>query len=1100
MINHLCIFCIILSIVSYTASCSKHVNTNIIESFGIITYNGGESSETIYLQLWYSNTTYQCSILPNIPETNFGCDNTTWTASYSPNNCTSNPKMMIENDNSDSVWADRVYINLRNGTFYGIDGICIYPPYTNFVGDKYGEFLGNSDSLSHCGANTIYSWIVGVDYQDNDWGPPQQIIEFDTTRPNQYINNAVWRHELPCLHEPLYVSSSSVHSFGIIVSDDSKDATDNIVNLQLLFSDLTYQCSVMPDTAGTDYWCDSATWTVTYSDNHCITDPKIMIENSDSDALVIRDVYMNLNDSSFYGITGICIYPPYTDISGDFYYQDGDYATETCGENAIYSQSIGVDNDATQYAPSKQLLSFDITSPNEYINNAVWESVDSLNCSLPPTSSPSNSPTNFPINSASNCVDFDPTYNSLDGTDITMIIDASKIPYPSSNSTVDEYIVSQDNLFVEGILCNHTRANICFIGCYYPGSCLETVVNPLGGMNILTINCNITSSCTNMKINITHSTISQFSMICVNKFACNGAEIFIESTQGVNISLDCQSASACSNMIITLENNMKANISCYHDNACDNLMIDTDHSKDVHIHLNMYRYSEDITIHEYYWQNVETTCGYHQDKRYIQYPTNYLLDSEDILKLARDEYPSSNKLPCEDIMIECTGNQTDFERKCEYQYQLSDQVELDSILTSESRPKCYWLDIGQLYTASCKGTCGDTIRYHRFNQTFSLYLVFEYENDTSTLRRMLENNALTTRSYRVCDAYFGDVNVTERTLTSIDAIFDAALAFVSASGQTIHDVIVPPETSLGENMPYIICTNGKKNAISITTSLTVESASSDQNEVQGVFDANGDFITKSQELLSKLFGVPVIIEVNIDQTVTNEGFTSGEIAGIVIGAIVVTAILVTAIGWIIRYCDRKRKTIFVRNPMVISIGIGYYDNEVSMRDREYKVHATDLDDGIKRDIDNSIKLFKDVFKYDIFPKQYDGQDLNSYKAYWSKGELIKFLIERSSDLDQSSYDGLIALISGHGIGGKDMAEKILTSDYGLITKTDLHRIFSNSGKSRDIPRMFVFDCFSGTKDRETEPRHRLTIDEDENADESDESENENAKGIKRKQM
>ena len=90
------------------------------------------------------------------------------------------------------------------------------------------------------------------------------------------------------------------------------------------------------------------------------------------------------------------------------------------------------------------------------------------------------------------------------------------------------------------------------------------------------------------------------------------------------------------------------------------MVIHTDHSENVYIYMNMY-IQEDITIYHYHY-NVETTCGYHQDKRYVRFPTNHILDPDEILELAQDEY-DTNKLPCEDIRIECTGNNTDFERE-----------------------------------------------------------------------------------------------------------------------------------------------------------------------------------------------------------------------------------------------------------------------------------------------------------------------------------------------------------------------------------------------------------------------------------------------------
>ena len=141
---------------------------------------------------------------------------------------------------------------------------------------------------------------------------------------------------------------------------------------------------------------------------------------------------------------------------------------------------------------------------------------------------------------------------------------------------------------------------------------------------------------------------------------------------------------------------------------------------------------------------------------------------------------------------------------------------------------------------------------------------------------------------------------------------------------------------------------------------------------------------------------------------------------------------------------------YVRYPMVISIGIGYYDKNMPKRNKEYKGYADDLDAGVRRDIDNSINVFGNTFKYDVFPQEYEGQNVNNYRAYWLKKDLIQFLERKAMDLDSLSYDGLIALISCHGID-----EHILTSDYGLIPKTKIHRIFSKSGQSRDI-REYLF--------------------------------------------
>eukprot|EP01084_Bolivina_argentea_P097942 176051_1 len=60
------------------------------------------------------------------------------------------------------------------------------------------------------------------------------------------------------------------------------------------------------------------------------------------------------------------------------------------------------------------------------------------------------------------------------------------------------------------------------------------------------------------------------------------------------------------------------------------------------------------------------------------------------------------------------------------------------------------------------------------------------------------------------------------------------------------------------------------------------------------------------------------------------------------------------------------------------------------------------------------------------------------------------------------YDGLVVIVSGHGT-----ERSILTSDYRVFSKLAIHRIFSNNHpKTREIPRLFIFDCCSGSGQQE----------------------------------
>ncbi len=95
-------------------------------------------------------------------------------------------------------------------------------------------------------------------------------------------------------------------------------------------------------------------------------------------------------------------------------------------------------------------------------------------------------------------------------------------------------------------------------------------------------------------------------------------------------------------------------------------------------------------------------------------------------------------------------------------------------------------------------------------------------------------------------------------------------------------------------------------------------------------------------------------------------------------------------------------------------------------------------------------------------------DPDEPKIKWNKQELMDFLNERVESLaknvfdpnnpNDGGWDGLIFTISCHGI-----SNNIITSDYGLVSKNKIHRIFSGPSYavSREIPRVFMFDCCDG---------------------------------------
>eukprot|EP01083_Nonionella_stella_P295109 1002996_1 len=144
----------------------------------------------------------------------------------------------------------------------------------------------------------------------------------------------------------------------------------------------------------------------------------------------------------------------------------------------------------------------------------------------------------------------------------------------------------------------------------------------------------------------------------------------------------------------------------------------------------------------------------------------------------------------------------------------------------------------------------------------------------------------------------------------------------------------------------------------------------------------------------------------------------------------------------------------IRNPMVISIGIERYQDKPNNPGIE--VRCQDLY-GISRDYQNIAALCK-FFNWQMYPRK--------EKLEWTQSEMIDFLQERATEAsDTNKFDAILAVISGHGY-----KNGIISSDYQLVSKTAIHRLFStNYPLLRELPRIFVFDCCSGNQERSCYP-------------------------------
>merc|ERR1712087_480196 len=158
-------------------------------------------------------------------------------------------------------------------------------------------------------------------------------------------------------------------------------------------------------------------------------------------------------------------------------------------------------------------------------------------------------------------------------------------------------------------------------------------------------------------------------------------------------------------------------------------------------------------------------------------------------------------------------------------------------------------------------------------------------------------------------------------------------------------------------------------------------------------------------------------------------------------------------------------TVEVRNPMVIVLGQAYYSKDKS--GKEYEGFIRDLD-GIDVDVRNMVTFFRSL-NYQIFPKETSYKSLKYPRCRWTKQELIDLLTRKAKDLEASikkggpnAFDAVFLTMSAHGIKGS-----IITRDHKLLSKEEIHRMFSSQGNvlSRGIPRIFLFDCCDGVEDQ-----------------------------------
>eukprot|EP01083_Nonionella_stella_P041336 112061_1 len=180
------------------------------------------------------------------------------------------------------------------------------------------------------------------------------------------------------------------------------------------------------------------------------------------------------------------------------------------------------------------------------------------------------------------------------------------------------------------------------------------------------------------------------------------------------------------------------------------------------------------------------------------------------------------------------------------------------------------------------------------------------------------------------------------------------------------------------------------------------------------------------------------------------------------GVLLLVITLVAVIHWCVkRWLIRKYKEeMVVHNAMVIPIVIGKYDAAPQTPDSPLEnICLPDLE-GIEKDVQNLCCLFgPNHLNYTVYPEY----DMKNPKIHWTEQEIVDVLNTQAKQLNDEieHFDALIVAVSGHG-----MDNNICTSDYKLIDTVYIHRVFSaHYPTTRDIPRIFLFDCCDGSNEQ-----------------------------------
>eukprot|EP01083_Nonionella_stella_P276695 940310_1 len=177
---------------------------------------------------------------------------------------------------------------------------------------------------------------------------------------------------------------------------------------------------------------------------------------------------------------------------------------------------------------------------------------------------------------------------------------------------------------------------------------------------------------------------------------------------------------------------------------------------------------------------------------------------------------------------------------------------------------------------------------------------------------------------------------------------------------------------------------------------------------------------------------------------------------------VITGLVGLIILWQLAvYIRRKCKETKVSNALVVNCAIGEY---VRPLNPEFETEEAIPNLCVDKDVENLYPLFVKL-NYNVMGSRmaHKLSEKHTMQLKWSEEQIMELLRDAAREMTANInvYDALFVIFSCHGWEGN-----IITSDYKLIDKNAIHRLFSiEFPETRTKPRMMIFDCCEGAQRR-----------------------------------